>query len=130
MPKSGHRIVISTATPGPGIFARKIQVRNFRNMDTRGRFYYEHVIASCKNSFYDQFHLEALSLSQALNEWGILMMKAAIKKCACIYVAVLYLFSLASAQWIQYPANGFASMTHYTMPNDFVAACGCTPASR
>jgi len=34
-----------TATPGPGIFARKIQVRNFRNM-TRGRFYYEHVIAS------------------------------------------------------------------------------------
>ncbi|TFK54114.1 hypothetical protein OE88DRAFT_1654609 [Heliocybe sulcata] len=32
----------------------------------------------------------------------------------------------ATAQWIQYPPNGYATMTHYTMPANFIAACGCT----
>jgi len=34
-----------------------------------------------------------------------------------------------TSAWIQYPDNGFATMTHYTMPNDFVASCGCTGES-
>lgn len=35
----------------------------------------------------------------------------------------------AIAQWIKYPDSGTASMTHYTLPLDFVAACGCTGES-
>ncbi|TDL25923.1 hypothetical protein BD410DRAFT_783914 [Rickenella mellea] len=31
--------------------------------------------------------------------------------------------------WIQYPPNGFATMTHYSLPQDYVASCGCTPSS-
>lgn len=45
-----------------------------------------------------------------------------------IYVLLLYLVPGATA-WIQYPPNGLASMTHYEMPSDFVASCGCTGAS-
>jgi hypothetical protein len=43
-----------------------------------------------------------------------------------------FLFSSATLQvsaWIDYPANGFATMTHYDLPRDDVAACGCTPSS-
>lgn len=28
--------------------------------------------------------------------------------------------------WIDYSANGEATMSHYTIPQGFVAACGCT----
>jgi len=42
---------------------------------------------------------------------------------------VLLVLVVVQAQWIEYPANGFASMTHYSLPLDFVAACGCIPAS-
>lgn len=42
---------------------------------------------------------------------------------------LLILGVVTSAQWIDYPANGFATMTHYTLPRDYVAACGCTPSS-
>ncbi|KAH8107247.1 RlpA-like double-psi beta-barrel-protein domain-containing protein-containing protein [Cristinia sonorae] len=31
--------------------------------------------------------------------------------------------------WIQYPSDGTATMTHYTIPKDYIAACGCTGAS-
>ncbi|KAJ7703030.1 RlpA-like double-psi beta-barrel-protein domain-containing protein-containing protein [Mycena rosella] len=27
--------------------------------------------------------------------------------------------------WIDYPADGTATMTHYTIPDGFIAACGC-----
>jgi len=40
----------------------------------------------------------------------------------------LYLHVYAST-WIQYPPNGFATMTHYDMPRDYIASCGCTGAS-
>ncbi|KIM92054.1 hypothetical protein PILCRDRAFT_57037 [Piloderma croceum F 1598] len=51
-----------------------------------------------------------------------------IKKSAYAHAFAFYLVSLASA-WIQYPPDGFATMTHYTMPSDFVASCGCTSDS-
>ena len=35
----------------------------------------------------------------------------------------------AIAQWIEYADSGPASLTHYTLPLNFVAACGCTPES-
>jgi hypothetical protein len=35
----------------------------------------------------------------------------------------------AASDWIHYPAAGIATMTHYTLPSGFVAACGCTGAS-
>jgi len=34
-----------------------------------------------------------------------------------------------SSGWIQYPSSGHATMTHYTLPTGFIAACGCTPNS-
>jgi len=52
-----------------------------------------------------------------------------IQKSPYAHVVVFCLLSLTSAQWIQYPADGFASMTHYTMPSDYVASCGCTADS-
>lgn len=33
------------------------------------------------------------------------------------------------AQWIDYPDDGLATMTHYTLPSGYVASCGCTPSS-
>ena len=42
---------------------------------------------------------------------------------------ILLLGIQAIAQWIDYPDSGPASMTHYTIPLDFVAACGCTGGS-
>jgi len=33
------------------------------------------------------------------------------------------------AQYIDYPDFGPASLTHYDLPTNFVAACGCTPES-
>ncbi|KAI6135718.1 RlpA-like double-psi beta-barrel-protein domain-containing protein-containing protein, partial [Pisolithus croceorrhizus] len=39
---------------------------------------------------------------------------------------LLSLLSLVLASdWIQYPPNGYATMTHYTLPEGFIAACGC-----
>ncbi|KJA20694.1 hypothetical protein HYPSUDRAFT_42752 [Hypholoma sublateritium FD-334 SS-4] len=43
--------------------------------------------------------------------------------------ALLPFLALVSAQWIEYPDFGVATLTHYTLPSGFVAACGCTPAS-
>lgn len=34
-----------------------------------------------------------------------------------------------ASEWIQYPPNGYATMTYYTLPTGFIAACGCTPNS-
>jgi hypothetical protein len=42
---------------------------------------------------------------------------------------IFLLADQAIAQWIDYPDTGPASLTHYTIPLDFVAACGCTPGS-
>jgi len=45
----------------------------------------------------------------------------------CVYIFIL---STASAfAWIDYPADGFASMTHYDLTRDYIASCGCTGAS-
>jgi len=47
-----------------------------------------------------------------------------------LYVlALLPFLSFADNQTYQYPSLGFATMTHYGLPQDFVASCGCTPAS-
>lgn len=46
--------------------------------------------------------------------------------CTCLY---LILLCSAGSPWIDYPDNGFASMTHYTLPLDFIASCGCVGSS-
>jgi hypothetical protein len=33
------------------------------------------------------------------------------------------------AAWIDYTSNGSATLTHYDLPLDYVASCGCTPES-
>ena len=47
------------------------------------------------------------------------------------HLALLLLFSWpwGVAAWINYPPTGFASMTHYTLPRNYIASCGCTGAS-
>jgi hypothetical protein len=42
---------------------------------------------------------------------------------------ILLLADQVIAQWIDYPDYGPASMTHYNLPTNFVAACGCTAES-
>jgi hypothetical protein len=39
------------------------------------------------------------------------------------------LTSAAAAQWISYPPAGLASLTHYQLPTDYIAACGCVADS-
>lgn len=34
-----------------------------------------------------------------------------------------------NSPWIQYPDSGFATMTHYDLPLDFIASCGCSTES-
>ncbi|KAH9935522.1 RlpA-like double-psi beta-barrel-protein domain-containing protein-containing protein [Fomitopsis serialis] len=43
--------------------------------------------------------------------------------------ALLSLPLALAADWIDYPSSGYATMTHYTLPENFVAACGCTADS-
>lgn len=44
-------------------------------------------------------------------------------------LALLPLLSLlpliSASDWIQYPTDGYATMTHYSLPEGFIAACGC-----
>lgn len=42
---------------------------------------------------------------------------------------LLCLLASALSQWIDYPDNGLATLTHYTLPSGDIAACGCTSAS-
>ena len=40
---------------------------------------------------------------------------------------VQYLCFVATAvAWLQYDSTGTATMTHYTLPENYIAACGCT----
>ncbi|KAI0055173.1 hypothetical protein BV25DRAFT_1922032 [Artomyces pyxidatus] len=41
----------------------------------------------------------------------------------------LAIHTTRATSWIEYPPNGIATMTHYEMPRDFIASCGCTADS-
>jgi hypothetical protein len=45
-----------------------------------------------------------------------------------ITIFLLFPF-ICATQWIQYPDNGVATMTHYTLPQNYIASCGCTGES-
>lgn len=40
-----------------------------------------------------------------------------------------HMTSTAAAQWISYPPAGLASLTHYQLPTNYIAACGCVADS-
>jgi len=46
---------------------------------------------------------------------------------------ILYYLSsplfVCATQWIQYPQSGISTMTHYSIPEDYIASCGCTGRS-
>lgn len=46
-----------------------------------------------------------------------------------ITLALLGALSSAVRGWISYDPQGEATMTHYTMERNFIAACGCTADS-
>lgn len=52
-----------------------------------------------------------------------------VRTIAILLLSFLPTSSIATSEWIQYPSSGFATMTHYTLPENFIAACGCTAAS-
>ncbi len=43
---------------------------------------------------------------------------------------LVYLLSVSTlalaTEWIDYPADGTATLTHYTLPDGYIASCGCT----
>lgn len=41
-------------------------------------------------------------------------------------ICILLYTHLALSQWIDYPDEGTATLTHYDLPKDYIAACGCT----
>ncbi|KAJ3567320.1 hypothetical protein NP233_g6441 [Leucocoprinus birnbaumii] len=41
----------------------------------------------------------------------------------------LFFYVSLAAAWLDYPSNGAATLTHYTLPRDYIASCGCTAAS-
>jgi len=43
-----------------------------------------------------------------------------------LYLILSFLPVTWATEWIQYPPDGYATMTHYYIPQGFVAACGCT----
>ncbi|KIY74457.1 hypothetical protein CYLTODRAFT_416289 [Cylindrobasidium torrendii FP15055 ss-10] len=43
-----------------------------------------------------------------------------------LFICILMYTHLAFAQWIDYPDEGTATLTHYDLPKDYIAACGCT----
>ncbi|EPQ57324.1 hypothetical protein GLOTRDRAFT_58604 [Gloeophyllum trabeum ATCC 11539] len=47
----------------------------------------------------------------------------------CLWFWCAFLVLSVVPQWIQYPPDGHATMTHYTMPSNYIAACGCTTDS-
>ncbi|EIW82871.1 hypothetical protein CONPUDRAFT_51844 [Coniophora puteana RWD-64-598 SS2] len=46
-----------------------------------------------------------------------------------IWSLVLLCSSARASTWIQYPSDGYATMTHYTLPLNFIPACGCVTNS-
>lgn len=44
-------------------------------------------------------------------------------------LSYVFSFIYTVQAWITYPDVGFASMTHYSLPLDYIASCGCTPTS-
>lgn len=46
-----------------------------------------------------------------------------------LILLICFLGFALSSEWIEYPASGFATMTHYTLPLDFIASCGCSATS-
>lgn len=47
--------------------------------------------------------------------------------CYATFTLLFYL-SLVAA-WIDYPPDGTATLTHYTLPKDYITSCGCTASS-
>ncbi|KAL4074223.1 RlpA-like double-psi beta-barrel-protein domain-containing protein-containing protein [Scleroderma yunnanense] len=45
------------------------------------------------------------------------------------FVFLSLLSPTIASEWIQYPSNGYATMTHYILPEGFIAACGCATNS-
>ncbi|KAF8635228.1 hypothetical protein AX17_004003 [Amanita inopinata Kibby_2008] len=46
-----------------------------------------------------------------------------------VVLSFLLLLRPTSSQWISYPTAGLATLTHYDLPRDYIASCGCVPGS-
>ncbi|KAI0305458.1 RlpA-like double-psi beta-barrel-protein domain-containing protein-containing protein [Multifurca ochricompacta] len=46
-----------------------------------------------------------------------------------IIILLIFPHFVCATKWIEYTDSGFATMTHYTLPQDYIASCGCTGQS-
>lgn len=47
-----------------------------------------------------------------------------------LFIACILSYAFAeNTSWIQYPITGYATMTHYTLPQNYVGSCGCVGKS-
>ena len=77
----------------------------------------ECIQAPCERLFENRIARQPKSFHTA---WSMLFLVLL----SCIAVQVH-----AASPWIEYAPTGTATMTHYTIPDGFIAACGCTGAS-
>ncbi|KAL1760651.1 RlpA-like double-psi beta-barrel-protein domain-containing protein-containing protein [Schizophyllum commune] len=47
----------------------------------------------------------------------------------CLVLSALAARVVNASDWIDYPNNGEATMTHYDLPKDYIASCGCVGGS-
>lgn len=54
-----------------------------------------------------------------------------VHACAAVALALTIILSIIprSCAWLQYDPSGTATLTHYTLPLDYIASCGCTAKS-
>ena len=58
------------------------------------------------------------------------MIPSLLPRVLCVIYSLFALSLIPSVNgWIQYATSGTASLTHYTLPQGYIAACGCTGAS-
>jgi len=46
-----------------------------------------------------------------------------------VFTFLSFLPRIWASAWIDYSTDGYATMTHYSLPQNFIAACGCTTTS-
>ena len=86
----------------------------------------------CSN-FIQGLHVRCLlNFHAPSNEHSALavMIPSLMPRVLCVIHSLFVLSLIPSVNgWIQYATSGTASLTHYTLPQGYIAACGCTGAS-
>lgn len=65
--------------------------------------------------------------------WSMILSPSFVHIPRFLLVCLVYLSSVSTlvsaTEWIDYPDDGTATLTHYTLPDGYIASCGCTGES-